>query len=93
VRRRLDGFVVEASDAWRILRERFGETIKTNELRSIADVLCRKSPGLRLDRDAVRDGRVLVKWYEENLGIVAHLLPYVELRDSAERIIGSVADD
>jgi hypothetical protein len=89
VRQRLAGFDWETSDAWMVLQEHFGPTIKSNEIRSIANLICRKIPGLRLDRDAIRDGRVLVKWYQENLVKVKEVLQYIDLRDGSERVIGS----
>jgi hypothetical protein len=88
VRRRLEGFDWETSEAWRILREQFGDTLKSNEIRSIAAVLCRKINGLKLDRDATRDGRVLVKWFQENLPVLQPALKYVALCDLAEQPIG-----
>jgi hypothetical protein len=70
-----------------MIQEHFGPTIKSNEIRSIATLLCRKVSGLRLDRDATRDGRVLLKWYQENLATVSGLLQYIDLRDNSERVI------
>jgi hypothetical protein len=87
VRRRLDGFDWEKSEAWRILREQFGDTLKSNEIRSIAALLCRKIDGLKLDRDATRDGRVLVKWFQENLSVLQPVLKNVGLCDLAEEPI------
>jgi hypothetical protein len=87
VRRRLAGFDWERSDAWRIIREHFGPTIKSNEIRSIATLLYRKVSGLRLDRDAIRDGRVLLKWYQENLETISGVLQNIDLRDDSERVI------
>jgi hypothetical protein len=88
VQQRLRGFDWETSDAWIILREHFGPTIQTNEIRSVAYLLCSKLPDLKLDRDAARDGRVLIKWYQENLAIVRDNLKYVDFRDSSGAVIG-----
>jgi hypothetical protein len=87
-RDRLGGFDCEKSDTFRLLREHFGETIKTNEIRSIADLLCDKVPGLKLDRLARRDGRVLIKWFEENMTLIRPALDCIDLRDASEKIIG-----
>jgi hypothetical protein len=89
VKRRLRGFDWETSDAWTILREHFGQTIQTNEIRSVARLLCHKLPDLKLDRDADRDGRVLIKWYQENLAIIRENLKYVGFQYSSGAVIGS----
>jgi hypothetical protein len=80
VRQRLDGFDAMNSNALRILHQHFGETVTTNELRSIAVLLCHKSSDLKLERNMRRDSRVVVKWYDENMETISGLLQNVTLR-------------
>jgi hypothetical protein len=90
VRRRLQGFDWDVSEVWRLLRTHFGETIQSNAIRSIADLLCHKVQGLGLDRDAQRDGRVLIKWCQANRPVIRGLFDLVELRDAPEGVISGL---
>jgi hypothetical protein len=92
VRDRLAGFDWEACEAWTVLRQTFGRGITTNEIKSIAFIICDHCPPLKVDRDAQRDGRVLIKWFQENLNVVQPQLANVELRDEDELVIDSRRD-
>jgi hypothetical protein len=90
---RLGGFDAESCAVIRELRAIFSAGVTNEELRSIARLLCEKCPNkLRLDRDARRDGRVLIKWYQENWAVLSPLLKNVELRDEDGRVITTGAD-
>jgi hypothetical protein len=69
------------------LRGRFGPGIVTKELKWIQAVLCTKIPDLKADRDSTRDGRVLVKWFEENWTAISPVLQYIQLLDENEESI------
>jgi hypothetical protein len=90
---RLDGFDAESCPVMQQLRAIFSAGVTNEELRSIARLLCEKSPSkLKLDRDARRDGRVLIKWYQENWPVISPLLKNIELRDEDGRVITTSAD-
>jgi hypothetical protein len=55
--------------AWTDLRQTLGRGI-TNEIKSISFIICDHCPPLRVDRDAQRDGRVLIKWFPENVSVI-----------------------
>ncbi|EAY16333.1 hypothetical protein TVAG_359410 [Trichomonas vaginalis G3] len=72
VRKRLANFDSERCIAWIEIQKRFGSGITHSELKSIAQVICehQREPHLKLDRDASRDNRVLLKWFTENWSII-----------------------
>ena len=65
VNARLNGFDHANSNVYKCLRQKFGATVTHRELKSIAKIICLHT-GLKLDRDATRDCRVLIKWFDEN---------------------------
>ena len=65
VQKRLQDFDYERSEAWAKIRQHFSNGITHTELKSAANILCLKL-NLKLDRDASRDNRVLIKWFQEN---------------------------
>ena len=81
VSKRLSGFDYEKSSVWLNISSKFGSRISHAELKSIAFVICCYT-GLKVDRDASRDNRVLIKWYEENWNEIQPLLPKIHLRDN-----------
>jgi hypothetical protein len=70
-----------------VLRDTFDKGITNNEIKSIAYVLCRHCPPLRVDRDAQRDGRVLIKWFQENIELIQPQLAHVGLLDEEKRAV------
>jgi hypothetical protein len=90
---RLDGFDAENCAVVQELRATFSAGVTNEELRSIARLLCEKCPSkLKLDRDARRDGRVLIKWYQENWAFISPLLQNIELRDEDGHVITTNMD-
>jgi hypothetical protein len=87
---RLAGFDLAKSRAWKAITEQFTIGVTHAELKSIAQVVCSQT-NLRLDRDAARDNRVLIKWFDENWDVIAPFMPSLHLRDEGEQIIGSPA--
>jgi hypothetical protein len=87
---RITGFDPMKSVAWKAITDQFTIGVTHAELKSIAQVLCSQT-NLRLDRDATRDNRVLIKWFDENWDLIAPLMPLLHLRDDEEQIIGSPA--
>lgn len=88
---RLNGFDSENSHAWSVLKEMFSSGITHSELKSLASLICMKTD-LKLDRDAVRDNRVLIKWFEENWVKIHPILHNFHIHDSKGEIISSVRE-
>ena len=66
---RLNGFNQKESIAYKFIIRRFEEGITHIELKRIAEIFAENNR-LRLDRDAKRDNRVLIKWFDENWAII-----------------------
>ena len=86
VAERLKGFDYETSKVWDLLKTKFSSGITHNELKSIAQVCCYFS-NLTLDRDATRDNRVLIKWFDENWNVLKDIINKISLRDEHGRPI------
>ena len=86
VAERLNGFDYETSKVWDLLKTKFSSGITHNELKSIAQVCCYFSQ-LTLERDATRDNRVLIKWFDENWSKLKDIVAKICLRDEQERPI------
>lgn len=91
VNARLNGFDHTNSIVYKCLRQKFGATVTHSELRSIAKIICLHT-GLTLDRDATRDCRVLIKWFDENWKTIYPNLDNVTLRDEKETVIDELRD-
>lgn len=89
VANRLKGFDYANSEVYKKLIEKFSSGVTHSELKSIAQICCHFSKKLILDRDASRDNRVLIKWFEENWEAIKGILDQVKLRDEKEEIINS----
>ncbi|EAY03951.1 hypothetical protein TVAG_314810 [Trichomonas vaginalis G3] len=83
---RLKDFNYETSDIWKVLKLKFSSGITHSELKSIAGI-CSFMLGIKLDRDASRDNRVLIKWFDENWDKIKTIIDKVHLRDEKEQII------
>lgn len=88
VSQRLKGFDHIESEAYKALTYYYSSGVTHNELKSLAQVICMHS-NLKLDRDATRDNRVLIKWFQENWEIVKTMLPRLHLKDTNHNIIDS----
>ena len=62
---RLQSFNIYESPAFKKIASRFPNGISHSELKRMAEILA-ENLNLSLDRDAKRDNRVLIKWYDEN---------------------------
>jgi hypothetical protein len=71
---RIANFAYEKSIAWAEIRRRHWDQLTQAELLSVAQLLGWKA-GIPLDREAKRRKRILVKWFDENLGA---LRPYID---------------
>lgn len=91
VNTRLNGFDHTNSEVYKCLKQKFGATVTHSELRSIAKIICLHT-GLTLDRDATRDCRVLIKWFDENWKIIYPNLDNITLRDEKENVIDEQRD-
>ena len=92
VNARLTGFKIKQSHAYKFLCKKFSPNITHSELKSIAKVLCLQT-GLKLDRDATRDNRVLIKWFDENWSVVRKNLDYISLLDDEQNVINDNRND
>jgi hypothetical protein len=88
VQSRLSGFDLDQSVAWQELKRQFSIGVTHAELCSLARVVS-KLADIHVDRDAQRDNRVLIKWFDENWAIAAPIVKDLHLRDENETIIGS----
>jgi hypothetical protein len=84
---RLKGFDLEESPAWKAIQKQFTIGITHAELTSVALLVCSFTK-LRVDRDAIRDNRVLIKWFDENWAMIEPHIQTLHLRDDGEAIIG-----
>ncbi|EAX87566.1 hypothetical protein TVAG_063350 [Trichomonas vaginalis G3] len=89
VKKRLADFDSENSEAWKVISQMFGPGVTHSELKSIAQIICEHTtnPKIRLDRDASRDNRVLLKWFTENWSVIEPHLQNITLRDSEYKIL------
>ena len=88
VNTRLQGFDLEKSEAWKTIQHQFTVGVTHTELKSIAQILCDQLT-IKLDRDASRDNRVLVKWFDENWAKIKPILHTIHLRDDHDNVIGA----
>ena len=86
VNQRLKGFDLDQSKEWGILKKKFSSGITHNELKSIAQIVCLKS-NIKLDREASRDNRVLIKWFVENWHTIEPYIQHISLHDDNKEII------
>lgn len=91
VNARLNGFDHANSNVYKCLRQKFGATVTHSELKSIAKIICLHT-GLKLDRDATRDCRVLIKWFDENWTTISPNLDNITLCDEKENVIDELRD-
>ncbi|OHT04682.1 hypothetical protein TRFO_27763 [Tritrichomonas foetus] len=80
VNNRLNGFNPEESAVWKEIKQRFSSGITHGELKSIATLICSRL-NLKLDRDASRDNRVLIKWFDENWGEIKKIIDQIQIHD------------
>lgn len=73
VDKRLKGFVVKESRAWKQICQHYGSNLNQVELLSIAEVLG-YALHIRVDREAKRRKEVLIKWFEENIEAIEPML-------------------
>lgn len=83
----MKGFDPKNSQVYQILVSKFSSGVTHSELKSIAQICCKFCKNLTLDRDASRDNRVLIKWFEENWSIIQTIINDIHLRDDNEKII------
>ena len=80
IQERLKGFDPSKSQVMKILNYNFSTGITHNELTSLARIICMYTH-LKLDRLAVRDHRVLVKWFEENWATISNIIYSIKSLD------------
>lgn len=84
---RLQFFNQNECPAYKKLKNIFFQTgISHPELKRIAEILA-ENCHLRLDRDAKRDNRVLIKWFDENWSILDSEIDRIKIYDSDFNLI------
>jgi hypothetical protein len=78
---RLRGFNPHESVAWADIRRRFGDSLNQAELRSLAEVIG-SEVGIKVDREAKRRKEVLIKWFDENYGVIQGVLGKIEMEET-----------
>lgn len=88
VDKRLKGFQVKDSIAWKEICKRFGSNLNQVELLSIAEVIGNQL-NIKVDREAKRRKEVLIKWFDENYSSIGPFLDKIVLEDrSGKKIEG-----
>lgn len=88
VNARLTGFRVKQSNAYKSICKKFSPNITHSELKSVAMIICLQT-GLKLDRDATRDNRVLIKWFDENWTVIKKNWDFITLLDDERNTINN----
>lgn len=83
---RLAGFDLDTSVVWNEIKAQFSSGITHNELKSVATMVCEKT-GEKLDRDASRDNRVLIKWFDERWDKIEPIVKKIRLYDEHDQVI------
>ena len=81
VTKRLRYFDSNESPAFKKISNLFHSGIVRLELKRIAEILS-ENLGLTLDRDAKRDKRVLIKWFDENWSVLSKEIDKITIYDS-----------
>jgi hypothetical protein len=71
----------------RFLQMKFSSGIRLHELRSVAAIVSQMTQIEPPERRAKRSYPLLVKWFKDNWGCVAMVLPLIQLRDAKDRVI------
>lgn len=80
------GFDPSKSDACHALDRQFGKAITHLELLSIAQIICKKI-SITLNRQALRDDRVLHLWFHENWNFISPIIGKFEIFDANHKRI------
>ena len=80
MKRHMRDFDVRNCKAWKILTEKFPSR-RFRDLSSIASLVCDYSSDLKLSREAARDKRALVKWFDDNLATAIRVLDNIDQLD------------
>jgi hypothetical protein len=77
VARILQGYKVETSESWALLKQKFGPGIRHRELYSIASVIACEFNITGLSRDSQRSIAVLLQWFEQQWSAIEPILPLI----------------
>lgn len=83
---RLQSFNIKESLAYKKISSHFKSGISHSELKRVAEILS-ENLNLHLDRDAKRDNRVLIKWFDENWYILESEIEKIKAFDSDLNLI------
>lgn len=75
-KRRHEAFDYKDTAAYRMLADKFGSSVRQQDLVQIACCLSKKI-GVKVERDAKRRKDLLIRWFQENIEKVSALLPMV----------------
>jgi hypothetical protein len=87
---RMKDFNYKESAAWHQITSRFGSGLTQSELTCVAEVIA-NNLNLVVDREAKRRKMVLIRWFEENLTVIAPFLEKIRLLDSMGNMITNQA--
>ena len=91
VMQRITDFDYEHSAAFIEIKRRFYSGLTHPELLRIGEILAGFT-GLKMDRDAKRDNRVLVKWFDENWEVIRGEMANIMLYDKNENLISEPSE-
>lgn len=83
---RLENFNQNESIAYQTIIKKFSLGITHKELKRIAEILAINN-SLHLDRDAKRDNRVLIKWFDEHWRILSTEIEKIHAYDENGNLI------
>jgi hypothetical protein len=75
------------SDAYLVLRARFGSAVSLGELRSIAMVIAMLGDVRPPGREVKRSKVLMIKWFADNWQKVAPWLPFIALLDETLAVV------
>lgn len=86
VKKLLEGFEQENSEAWRTICNRFGSQVKQPPLLEIATMISNHF-GITLGRQARRRKSVLIKWFHDNWGIISPEIDKFRVEEDAVHLV------
>ena len=87
MRKHMSNFDYANCEAWKMLTDRFPSR-RFKDLSAIARLVCHYSPSkLKLSREAERDKRALVKWFQDNLAETGPLIESIHQLDEKNEIL------
>ncbi|KAH0794289.1 hypothetical protein GPJ56_001892 [Histomonas meleagridis] len=77
---------VYETEVYKTIKKKFSSGITQKELKLVAQIICSKT-SLKLDREASRDKRVLIKWFIEHWDEIEPHIEHISIYDENDNII------